>query len=133
MAALHIDVVTPNGSKYSSDILACTAPGKAGQFQVLTNHAPLLSLINVGEIVIEISDGENRFLSTSGGFLEVINNVINVVVETAEWAEEIDLDRARAAKNRAEDRLSQQEGIDITRAKAALARALNRIKVATRV
>ena len=71
-------------------------------------------------------------MATSGGFLEVTDNNINIIVEAAEWAENIELDRARESENRARKRLDdQKDDVDIMRAQMALARALNRIKVAS--
>ena len=73
-----------------------------------------------------------EYISTSTGFLEVNQNQINVVVESSEWAKDIDIDRAKAAKERAEKRIRDKENIDLLRAEAALARAVNRIKTASR-
>jgi len=128
MAALHIDIVTPRGSVFSSDIKSCIAPGTDGEFCILENHTALLSALGIGMLKIQLTDGL-KILATTGGFLEVYNNTISVMVETAEWAEEIDLDRAQAAAERARKRIQQKEDIDIPRAKLALARAMNRIKV----
>jgi F-type H+-transporting ATPase subunit epsilon len=130
-SSLHIDIVTPTGKVFSGEIKSCTAPGVDGEFCILENHAALLSALNVGRIKIE-SAGEKKNLATSGGFLEVINNCISIMVETSEWAEQIDVERARAAADRARKRIAQKEDIDVPRARLALARALNRLKVSSR-
>ena len=128
MAELNIDIVTPGGKVFSGEIKSCTAPGADGEFCILKNHTALLSALSIGIIKIEMADGK-KMLATSGGFLEVLNNRISVMVETAEWAEQIDVERAKAAAERARKRMEQKQDIDIPRAKLALARALNRLKV----
>jgi F-type H+-transporting ATPase subunit epsilon len=132
MSSLNIEIVTPRGVKYSGDAQGCTAPGVDGIFQILPDHAALLSLIDIGEIKFSIQNKE-RYMATSGGFLEVKANHVTIMVETAEWAEDIEVDRARAAEERARKHLEQKEGIDYARAQLALARALNRIKVAKHI
>ncbi len=130
MAALNIDIVTPSGKVFSGEIKSCTAPGVDGEFCILENHTSLLSALGIGIIKIELADGK-KILATSGGFLEVLDNRISVMVETAEWAEQIDVERAKAAAERARKRLEQKQDIDIARARAALTRALNRLKVSS--
>jgi F-type H+-transporting ATPase subunit epsilon len=133
MSLYSIVIATPEGKMFTGDISSCTARGIDGKFQVLTNHAPLISVIDVGEMKLELENNNIDFLATSGGFLEINNNEMNVVVETAEWAKNIDLDRAKSAKERAEKRLDQKENIDIARASSSLMRALNRINVASKI
>ncbi len=132
MSLFSINIATPKGKMFSGEILSCMAQGTDGKFQVLTNHAPLISMINVGEMKIELENNKNEFLSTGGGFLEVENNEMNIVVETAEWAKDIDVDRAKAAKERAEKRLDDKKDMDVDRASAALMRALSRLDVASK-
>ena len=133
MSLYSIVIATPEGKMFKGEISSCTAKGVNGKFQVLTNHAPLISMIDVGEMKLELENNKIDFLATSSGFLEVENNEMNVVVETAEWAKNIDLDRAKSAKERAEKRLVQKDNIDIARAGASLMRAINRIKVAGKI
>jgi F-type H+-transporting ATPase subunit epsilon len=131
MSQFHIDVVTPKGIRFSGEAVSCTAPGINGEFQVLKDHAPLVAQLTVGEIKID-EKGNIRWMATSGGFLEVKDNIISIIAETAEWAEDIELERAHDAEKRARDRLhAHDEDIDVSRAEMALARALNRIKVAS--
>ena len=132
MSLFSINIATPEGKMFSGEISSCTAQGANGKFQVLTDHAPLISMIDVGEMKIELDNNKIEFLSTSGGFLEVENNEMNVVVETAEWAKDIDIERAKAAKERAEQRLEEKKDIDVDRASAALLRALSRLNVASK-
>ncbi len=128
---LELQIVTPFGEKFRVAVQSCTLPGVKGQFQVLPHHADLVSLLNVGPIKFETEDNKVRYLATSGGYCEVKDNVLKIIVESAEFAEEIDVQRAENAKKRAEERLkTKQPDIDIPRAKLALARALNRLKIA---
>lgn len=133
MPTLSINIATPQGLLFSGEVSSCTANGLNGKFQVLHNHAPMMSLINVGELNIERPDNKREYIATSNGFLEIKNNQINIIVESAEWAKDIDVNRAKAAKDRADKRLVQKENIDLTRAQSALMRAMNRIKVASRI
>jgi F-type H+-transporting ATPase subunit epsilon len=132
---IKLEVVTPKGAIVSDDVDIVTAPGFAGEFGVLANHAPFLSTIKVGTLRYK-KDGNEVELMISGGFCEVSNNKITLLVESAERGHEIDVDRALRAKERAEKRLlqarEQQEKIDRTRAEAALQRALARLKIAQR-
>jgi F-type H+-transporting ATPase subunit epsilon len=126
-----LEIVTPQKSVFSGEVESFTAPGAEGSFQVLRDHAPLLSTIAVGEVKIVDQSGNELVCSTSGGFVEVNHNHVSFLAETLEKKEEIDVARAGSAKERAETRLRDREpGIDIARAQAALLRALNRLKVA---
>ena len=132
---IKLEVVTPKGAIVSDEVDIVTAPGFAGEFGVLANHAPFLSTIKVGTLRYR-KDGSEVALMISGGFCEVSNNKITFLVESAERGHEIDVDRAMRAKERAEKRLLQardhQEKIDRARAEAALQRALARLKIAQR-
>ncbi|MBW2505665.1 MAG: F0F1 ATP synthase subunit epsilon [Deltaproteobacteria bacterium] len=132
---IKLEVVTPKGAIISDAVDIVTAPGFAGEFGVLANHAPFLSTIKVGTLRYK-KDGTEEELMISGGFCEVSSNKITFLVESAERGREIDVDRALRAKERAEKRLlqarQQQEKIDRTRAEAALQRALARLRIAER-
>ncbi|HKJ15188.1 MAG: F0F1 ATP synthase subunit epsilon [Desulfobulbaceae bacterium] len=132
---ITLEVVTPKGAIVSDDVDIVSAPGFAGEFGVLANHAPFLSTIKVGTLRYK-KDGSEVELMISGGFCEVSNNKITFLVESAEHGHEIDVDRALRAKERAEKRLLQalekQEKFDRTRAEAALQRAMARLKIAQR-
>lgn len=132
---IKLEVVTPKGAIISDEVDIVTAPGFAGEFGVLANHAPFLSTIRVGALRYK-KDNTEAELMISGGFCEVSGNKITFLVESAEHGHEIDVDRALRAKERAEKRLQQvreqQEKIDRTRAEAALQRALARLRVAER-
>ncbi len=126
----HLEIVTPIRIVFSDNIIHVKAPGIAGYFGVLYNHAPFLTALKVGIISVTTEKGMIYF-STSGGFAEVAENEMKILVETCERAEEIDIERAKNARDRALSRLQQKTiDIDIPRAQAALARALNRIHTA---
>lgn len=127
----RLEIVTPRRTVYASEVVSFSAPGVVGGFQVLFNHAALLSSLQTGEVKLVEPDGAEWRYATSGGFVEVRNNTVVLLAETAERADEIDVGRARAARDRAHQRLSQRaQDLDIARARAALARAMNRLKVA---
>jgi F-type H+-transporting ATPase subunit epsilon len=126
-----VKIVSPGGTVFSDTALSVTAPGVQGSFQVLYNHAPLLSALEVGQVKVMGKEGRDVLFATSGGVLEVRDNAVVVLVETAERSGDIDVERAREAKERAENRLKTHEAeIDLERAKFALRRALNRLRVA---
>ena len=126
-----IKIVSPRGVIFSDTGLSVSAPGVYGGFQVLYNHAPLLSALDVGQVKVMTKEGQSILFATSGGVLEVRDNTVVLLVETVERSSEINVDRARQAKERAEKRLSERDPeIDLERAKFALRRALNRLRVA---
>ncbi len=133
MAQIHLEVVTPSGAVVSEEVDIVTAPGVSGEFGVLANHAPFLSTIKTGTLSFK-KDRSTRFLMVTGGFTEVSNNKITFLVESAEFGNDIDVDRALRAKERAEKRLAQAqsatEKINRVRAEAALQRSLARIRTA---
>jgi len=133
MAQIHLEVVTPAGPVVSDDVDIVTAPGVVGEFGVLANHAPFLSTIKTGSLSFK-KDKQTKYLMVSGGFSEVSNNKITFLVESAEYGNDIDVDRAIQAKERAEKRLAQaqaqSETFNRVRAEAALQRAIARMRAA---
>ncbi|MBM4160501.1 MAG: F0F1 ATP synthase subunit epsilon [Ignavibacteria bacterium] len=129
----RLEIVTPKKVVFSGDVTSFTAPGVVGGFQVLKSHAPLLSNIAIGEVkIIDAADAESRY-ATSGGFVEVHDNKVVMLAETAERSDQIDVTRAEAARDRARGRLAEKAaGTDVERARLALHRAINRLKVAGR-
>ncbi len=132
MADKHflLDIVTPTKTVFSGMVGSFSAPGLAGSFQVLFNHAPLLAAIGIGEVKVLDASGTEEHFATSGGFAEVNGNKVILLAETAERSDSIDVKRAEEAKQRALERLEKEEEKDEQRARAALARAINRLKVA---
>ncbi len=133
MAQIHLEVVTPSGPVVSDDVDIVTAPGVGGEFGVLANHAPFLSTIKTGTLSFK-KDKQAKYLMVSGGFSEVSNNKITFLVESAEYGNDIDVDRALKAKERAEQRLAKAaqstEKLNRVRAEAALQRAMARLRAA---
>ncbi len=129
-STMHVDVVTAERQLYSGEADTVLAPGSEGQLGILPRHAALLTTLKAGELLIKLSGAEEPFF-VSGGFLEVSDNRVTVLAETAEHAEEIDQARAEAARRRAQDLLAQAIS-DVERAElvGALERAVARIHVA---
>jgi len=133
-AAFHLDVLTPEGLVASEEVTHVLAPGKEGYFGILANHAPLVTALDIGVVNYSPVGGEHEeVLAVANGFLEVSNNKVTILADTAEKWDEIDLERAEAALKRATERLAiMPEGTDLERAQAALKRAHNRIMVKKR-
>ena len=126
----RLDIVTPEKVVFSEEIEFIVAPGAAGELGVLPEHAPLVTALKVG--VMRVQQGGKFFkVAVSGGFMEVKNSRVVVLADTAERADQINIERAKEAKQRAEQRLSGKNAeIDVARAEIALTKALNRIKAA---
>lgn len=130
---LRLEVVTPDRLVLSTDADVVVCPGVEGQFGVLYGHIPFLSALDIGAMYYRLG-GTTEYLCVSGGFAEVTGTKVTVVAESAERSCEIDLERARRARERAERRLAaaKTEQIDWVRAEMALRRSLAREKVASR-
>ncbi len=129
---LHLEIVTPSRPVLDEEVVSITVPGEIGGFQVLYNHAPILSTLNIGIMKVQFSDGNTKLYAVSGGTIDVQHNHVVVLAEAAESEDEVDVERAKAAYERAKKRLlekKRQKGIDIARAEAALSRAMNRLKL----
>ncbi len=130
---MRVEIVTPQRHLAYEEVVSCSAPGVLGCFQILPDHTEFVSELTIGEIKVEFSD-HTKFFATTGGFLEVLNNRVLLLLETCEQAEEIDVDRAMKALERAKRRLQERSPeIDVARAKAALLRATNRLKIAQKL
>lgn len=131
MKEINVEIVTPAKSAFSGKAKSVTVPGASGSFQILFNHAPIISSLDIGVIKIEETDGNVLIFAASGGTVEVLDNQVLLLVESIETAEEIDVHRAEEAKARAKERLSinYKERVDIVRAEAALKRAVNRLRI----
>jgi len=132
MARLFFEVVTPDKVLVSQEVDSVVAPGSLGEFGVLPGHISFLSGIVPGEI--RFTDGANQeSMVVTTGFAEVSNDKVSILVDAAEKASEIDLERARKAMERAKERLVKSRGVedvDFLRAEAALKRAIVRVKIA---
>lgn len=134
MSSLKLDIVTAERVVYSEDVDMIVAPGIEGQLGILPHHAPLMTTLQAGELRVK-RGGDEDTLAISGGFLEVRPDRVIILADSAERAEEIDMERAEAAKQRAEQRLANRRapGLDEARSEAALRRAIARLMVAEKV
>jgi F-type H+-transporting ATPase subunit epsilon len=135
MGNVHLEIITPEKVLVSQEVDSVITPGTFGEFGVLEDHITFLSGIVPGELHYTYQ-GTTKYFAVSSGFAEVFNNRVSVVVDAAENAHDIDVNRAKRAKERAEERLAKgaaAEEIDFARAEAALKRAIMRIKVAEKV
>ena len=132
MAAMRLEIVTAERMVYSEDVDMLVAPGIDGQLGILPNHAPLLTALQPGEIRVD-KNGEENYMAVSGGFLEVLANRVTILADTAERAEEIDIERAEAAVRRSEERIvSRTSDMDLQRAVISLRRSQARLLAARR-
>ena len=130
---IKLEIVTAERSVFSDDVDIVIAPGTEGQMGILPHHAPLMTALNPGELVVKKS-GNEYSLAIGGGYMEVRFDQIIVLADAAERAEEIDVARAEAAKRRAQEKLANPASReDAIAAEAALHRALARIEVADRI
>src|SRR5215213_2010942 len=131
----HIDlqIVTPDRLIVQDQVDEVEIPGSKGYFGVLPGHTPMLAALAVGELWYRKGQ-EKFFLSIALGFAEVLPDRVTILARLAERAEDIDVDRADAARRRAEDRLTRpQSEIDYERARVALTKSLMRLQVSTRL
>jgi F-type H+-transporting ATPase subunit epsilon len=128
---LNLEIVTPERVLLKEEAESVIVPATEGSLGLLYNHAPIITGIQPG-ILKYRRDNNLRILAVSGGFMEVSNNKVTILADSAEKPEEIDLERAIAAKDRAEKRLKEHypPGLDEHRAELALQRALARIHAA---
>ena len=131
--AFKLQIITPTRVVFQDEAASLSAPGTKGGFQILYSHAPFISTIEIGEIKVKDRGGKDMLYATSGGFVEVRDNNVVVLAETAEPAREIDVQRAKASSERATKRLhSKEPGIDIERARLSMMRSLNRVRIASK-
>ncbi|MDE0425190.1 MAG: F0F1 ATP synthase subunit epsilon [Candidatus Poribacteria bacterium] len=128
--SFHIEIRTPEQLIYEGDVTSIRAPGVEGNFEILAGHLPFLTALDIGEIRIRESETP-QLMAISGGVFEVLRTGVTALVETAEWASEIDVERAENARERAQAELAANApDLNRPQSEAALARAKNRIKVA---
>jgi F-type H+-transporting ATPase subunit epsilon len=126
---IKVDVVTAERVVYSEDVDIVVAPGVAGELGILPHHAPLMTMLEPGELRLK-QGFEEILIAISGGFLEVQPDKVIVLAESAERDIEIDMARAEEAMRRAKERLARRvPGVDVDAAEAALRRSIARVKV----
>ena len=130
MATFRLEVVTAERMVLVDDVNGVVAWGVEGQLGILPHHAPLMTMLQPGDLVIK-RDNEDEYLAITGGFLEVRPDKVIILADACERAEEIDIARAEAAKRRAEETLKERPPeVDTAAAEAALRRSLARLRVA---
>ena len=129
-----LEVVTPDKLLVDREVESVVATGVEGEFGVLAGHVPFLATLGIGELRFNQGSG-TEYAAVSGGFAEVTGEKVTVLAEAAELARDIDVDRAKRARERAEQRISQahKEQIDFVRAEVALKRALLRLHMADKL
>ncbi len=130
MPTYQLDIVTPEKTVYSGEVQSLRAPGTEGGFGVLAGHHPMLAALGIGQMVFSEQEQGSKSVTISGGFAEVQRDCVTVLAETAELAQEIDVTRAEAARDRARQRLARKRDlqVDEARARLALTRAINRLR-----
>ena len=134
MAQIRCEVVTAERAVFEDDVDMVVAPGIAGQLGILPHHAPLITALTFGELVIHREGQNDEYIAIGGGFMEVGSDHVTILADSAERADEIDEARAEEARRRAEETMAKEkdEGADYAQAEAALRRSMLRLKVARR-
>ncbi len=133
MGLLHFEIISPERLLVQEEVDMVEAQGPFGEFGILPGHIQFLTTLHIGEIRY-MQSGKTTYLATSGGVAEVLDDRVTFLVETAEFAHEINIDRANIAKERAETMMKEMalDDKDYKMYEAALFRALTRISVASR-
>ena len=129
---IQVEIVTPSQQLFSGDVQMITVPGVEGEMGILGGHAPLLTTLNIGEITLHRADGETEYIAVSGGVVEVRPDKVIVLARSAERAEEIDVARAEAAMELAEEALRTRPDEERRPVEVAYRRSQLRLQVARR-
>lgn len=133
MSTFLLEVVTPERKVYAQDVNMIVVKGVSGELGILPNHIPMVTPLKIAPVAVK-QGNKTEYIAVNGGFMEVRKDKVVILAESAEMPASIDVDRARAAKERAEKRLAEarKDEIDFRRAELALQRAMNRIDTSTR-
>ena len=132
-SSIELQIVTPDRLLLREAVDEVEIPGSEGYFGVLPGHTPLLAALAVGEMWYRKGE-EKTYLSIAFGFAEVLPDRVTILARLAERADEVDVDRAEAARKRAEERLAQQQtAVDYERARTALLKSMVRLNVSSRI
>lgn len=126
---IRLDIVTPHGLVLSEDVDEIAATGSEGEFGVLPGHVPFITTLKIGMLIVK-KDNKTDFVFVNSGYAEVTSGKVIILADSAERAGDIDVERAKAAMKRAEERLQQADRVDFGRATAAIERATIRIQIA---
>lgn len=131
MSTFLLEIVTPERKVYAEQANMIIVKGVEGELGILPNHIPLVTPLRIAPITVKRQGSKDVVIAVNGGFMEVRKDKVVILAESAELPEQINVDRAKASKERAQKRLSQakQDNVDFKRAELALQRALNRIDV----
>jgi F-type H+-transporting ATPase subunit epsilon len=126
-----LEIVTPERKVYAEEANMLIAKGVEGELGILPNHIPLVTPLKIAPITVKKQGAKDVLIAVNGGFMEVRKDKVVILAESAELPEQIDVDRAKAARERAQKRLAdaKQANVDFKRAELALQRATNRIDV----
>ena len=126
----HLVVLTPYGRYFDGDVVFVNVRSEKYNLGIYANHAPLISTVDISKMIIRTNNSEYKY-AVGGGVIKIDKEQVTLILNSVERADEIDVQRAKDAKKRAEDRLNSErnEEIDVNRAKLALLRAINRLNV----
>ncbi|HAO52330.1 TPA: ATP synthase F1 subunit epsilon [Candidatus Magasanikbacteria bacterium] len=131
---IDFKIAKPEGIVYEGEVERITIPTLSGEITVLENHAPLVSVLDTGEMIVHVSNKETVSISISGGILEIRpDSKVYIMADSAEKSEEIDIERAEEAKNRAQEMLEKEKNladVDFARLQAIIEKEMNRIHIA---
>jgi len=129
--SFKVMIVTPDKIAYEGDVVSATIPGVEGYLGVWANHAPLIGAVAPGLVSLKLdSAGSEKFFSVGTGFVEISDNIVNLMTDTCEFSDEIDADRAEKSLARARERLALVTAeLDRERARTSVARAQARLSV----
>jgi len=134
---IKIEVVTPDKAVVNDDAQIVMAPGVDGEFGVLSGHTPFLTTLKIGRVHYTDINGNEHSIFVNGGFAEALPTKVTILAESSEISSDIDVNRAKASFERAQERLAKDrsnnnddKAINFVRAKAALLRAIERIRIA---
>ncbi len=132
MPPMQLEIITAERQVYSDEVDAVVAPGIEGQLGILPHHAPLMTALQPGELIIR-KDGSEQFLVVTGGFMEVLGDKVTILADAAEQSDEIDEQRAQAAMESAQERVRNRESdLELEGALSSLRRAEVRVNVVRR-
>lgn len=125
----HAQILTPEGKRFEGKVLGVQVPGVSGSFEMRAGHAPIISTLDIGRVRVKTGDGSEIYFAVSGGFVEMNKNQMTLLAEAAEIVEDIDVERARKAKERALEGMKNKNSVNYESLKLALKRAENRLEL----
>lgn len=126
---LLLEIVTPQGLVFSQEVDEVTASGTEGEFGILPGHVPFVTTLKIGMLTCKVGSAIKIFF-VNWGYAEIEDDKVLILADSAERSEEIDIERAKAAMKRAEERMRQAENVDFVRAESSLERAVIRTQIA---